>query len=60
VAQAVSFARESGYERMRLWTHRNQLAARKLYAAAGFAIVQTMAEKNFGKELIGEIWEILF
>jgi DNA-binding MarR family transcriptional regulator/GNAT superfamily N-acetyltransferase len=60
VAQAVSFARQSGYDRVRLWTHANQLAARKLYAGAGFAIVETMAETNFGKQLIGEIWEMRF
>jgi DNA-binding MarR family transcriptional regulator/GNAT superfamily N-acetyltransferase len=60
VAQAVSFALGSGYERMRLWTHTNQVSARKLYAAAGFAIVETMPEHNFGKELSGEIWEMRF
>jgi GNAT superfamily N-acetyltransferase len=60
VTQAVSFARGSGYERMRLWTHTNQESARKLYAAAGFAIVETMPERNFGKELNGEIWEMRF
>ena len=60
VAQAVSFARDNGYERMRLWTHTNQESARRLYAAAGFEIVETMPESNFGKELIGEIWELRF
>jgi DNA-binding MarR family transcriptional regulator/GNAT superfamily N-acetyltransferase len=60
VGQAVSFAREGGYRRMRLWTHGNQVAARKLYAAAGFAIVETMPENNFGKQLLGEIWEMHF
>ncbi len=60
VGQAVSFAREHGYARMRLWTHTNQAAARKLYAAAGFAIVETMPEHNFGKDLDGEIWEMRF
>ena len=57
VAQAVSFAGHNGYERMRLWTHTNQESARKLYAAAGFEIVETMPEHNFGKDLVGEIWE---
>ena len=60
VAQAVGFARENGYERMRLWTHANQESARKLYAAAGFQIVETMQEHNFGKDLEGEIWEMRF
>jgi DNA-binding MarR family transcriptional regulator/GNAT superfamily N-acetyltransferase len=60
VAQAIGFARSNGYERMRLWTHTNQDSARKLYAAAGFAIVETMPEHNFGKDLDGEIWEMRF
>lgn len=60
VTQAVSFARDNGYERMRLWTHTNQEAARNLYAAADFEIVETMPEHNFGKELMGEIWELRF
>lgn len=60
VAQAVGFARAHGFGRMRLWTHANQTSARKLYAAAGFAIVETMPEHNFGKDLDGEIWEIAF
>lgn len=60
VAQAVGFARDKGYERMRLWTHTNQESARKLYAGSGFTIVETMPEYNFGKELMGEIWELRF
>ncbi|RYE08914.1 MAG: MarR family transcriptional regulator [Hyphomicrobiales bacterium] len=60
VQQAVRFARDKGYERMRLWTHANQVSARRLYDAAGFAIVETMIEHNFGKDLDGEIWEMRF
>jgi len=60
VRQAVSFARANGYERMRLWTHTIQQAARRLYAAAGFAIVETIEEDNFGKAMTGEIWEMPF
>lgn len=60
VAQAVSFARDRGYARMRLWTHTIQEAARRIYAAAGFSVVETMPEQNFGKSLIGEIWEMRF
>jgi len=60
VKQAVGFARDNGYARMRLWTHTNQQSARKIYAAAGFSIVETMPEFNFGKQLMGEIWELAF
>ena len=57
VAQAVNFARDHGYERMRLWTHTIQASARRIYAAAGFNIVETMPEDNFGVQMLGEIWE---
>jgi DNA-binding MarR family transcriptional regulator/GNAT superfamily N-acetyltransferase len=59
-AQAVSFARDSGYKRMRLWTHTIQESARKVYAAAGFRIVETVEEDNFGMKVTGEIWEMVF
>ena len=59
VAQAVNFARDRGYRRMRLWTHEEQVSARRVYAAAGFAIVETIPEHNFGKEMVGEIWEMV-
>ena len=60
VAQAVSFARANDYSRMRLWTHTIQHSARKIYAAAGFTIVETIAEDNFGKQMVGEIFELVF
>jgi DNA-binding MarR family transcriptional regulator/GNAT superfamily N-acetyltransferase len=60
VNQAVSFARDNGYARMRLWTHTIQEAARRVYAAAGFAVVATIPEHNFGKVMTGEIWELGF
>lgn len=60
VDQCVAFAREAGYERMRLWTHTIQQSARKLYAAAGFAVVESKPHHAFGKDLISEIWEKRF
>jgi GNAT superfamily N-acetyltransferase len=60
VKQAVSFAQANGYERMRLWTHTIQQSARRIYAAAGFKVVETIEEHNFGKAMTGEIWEIRF
>jgi DNA-binding MarR family transcriptional regulator/GNAT superfamily N-acetyltransferase len=60
VDQAVNFARSSGYERMRLWTHTIQESARRLYAAAGFEVVESKAHHQFGKDLVAEIWEQRF
>ena len=60
VEQAVSFARDNGYQRMRLWTHTIQESARRIYAAAGFKVVETIPEDNFGLKMMGEIWELVF
>lgn len=60
VNQCVAFARDAGYRRMRLWTHSIQRAARSLYAAAGFRIVEEWDHESFGKELHAEIWELMF
>jgi DNA-binding MarR family transcriptional regulator/GNAT superfamily N-acetyltransferase len=60
VEQCVSFARDAGYERMRLWTHTIQESARRLYAAAGFTVVESGPHHSFGKDLVSEIWELRF
>lgn len=60
VDQCVAFARGAGYERMRLWTHSIQEAARKLYAGAGFTIAEEWDHESFGKQLHAEIWELRF
>jgi GNAT superfamily N-acetyltransferase len=60
VDQCVAFARDAGYERMRLWTHSIQVAARKLYAGAGFNLVEEWDHESFGKQLHAEIWELRF
>lgn len=57
VAEAVDFARRSGYRRMRLWTQSILVPARKIYAAAGFELVESNPHHSFGQDLIGEYWE---
>lgn len=58
VEQVVSFSRENGYQRVRLWTQSVLESARKIYAAAGFEKVEEGAHHSFGKDLIGEHWEL--
>lgn len=58
VDTAVAFARESGYARMRLWTHTIQASARRIYEAAGFRIAESEPHHSFGQDLISEIWEM--
>ncbi|MBX3548615.1 MAG: bifunctional helix-turn-helix transcriptional regulator/GNAT family N-acetyltransferase [Xanthobacteraceae bacterium] len=56
--ECVSFAKKCGYEKIVLWTQSELLAARKLYAKAGFALTGTKPHTDFGKKLVGEIWEL--
>jgi DNA-binding MarR family transcriptional regulator/GNAT superfamily N-acetyltransferase len=58
VDQVVTFSRDSGYDRVRLWTQSVLASARKIYTAAGFALVETHEHHSFGKDLMGEHWEL--
>lgn len=58
VEQVIRFARDRRYDRIRLWTQANLLGARKLYAAAGFVLTESRPHHSFGKDLVGEYWEL--
>ena len=57
VETAMTFARDSGYSRMTLWTNDVLIPARKLYQALGFAMVASEPYRGFGQDLVGETWE---
>lgn len=58
VDQVVHFARDKGYRKVRLWTQSDLVAARKIYAGAGFTLVESKPHHSFGRDLIGEYWEL--
>jgi len=58
VAECVQFARDAGYDVVRLWTHTVLVPARRIYEAAGFHIVSTAVHHEFGKAEQGETWEL--
>ena len=58
VDTCVEFARAAGYAEIMLWTHGVLLAARRLYAAAGFVVTETRTHDEFGKPEPGEIWRL--
>ncbi|MDE2397521.1 MAG: GNAT family N-acetyltransferase [Burkholderiales bacterium] len=58
VAECERFARERGYRRIRLWTNSVLLAARGIYAASGYHLVASESHRSFGRDLVGETWEL--
>lgn len=54
---SMAFAVAAGYSRMMLWTNRNLVAARGLYASAGFVMTLEEPYRGFGHDLVGETWE---
>jgi DNA-binding MarR family transcriptional regulator/GNAT superfamily N-acetyltransferase len=57
---AVGFARDARYNKLVLWTHHFQTAARKVYQAAGFRLVHSEKTHSFGVEVVSETWEMEF
>jgi DNA-binding MarR family transcriptional regulator/N-acetylglutamate synthase-like GNAT family acetyltransferase len=58
VDELLAFARAAGYRTVRLWTQSNLLAARHIYAKAGFQLVAEEPHHSFGQDLIAETWEL--
>lgn len=58
VDECIAFARARGYRTMVLWTNGVLTSARKIYQAAGFALVRSENHRSFGKDLVGQYWSL--
>ena len=58
VDKCIVHARSCGYRRITLWTNDILTAARGIYQSCGFALVHSEPHHSFGKDLVGETWEL--
>jgi GNAT superfamily N-acetyltransferase len=58
VDTCVAFARDAGYERMKLWTNHPLEAARHIYLSRGFTLVSEEPHESFGAQLRGQVYEL--
>jgi DNA-binding MarR family transcriptional regulator/GNAT superfamily N-acetyltransferase len=58
VEECIRFARAKGYRTLTLWTNDILVSARKIYQAAGFRLVHEERHRSFGKDLVGQNWDL--
>ena len=51
-------ARAKGYKVLTLWTNDVLGSARRIYEAAGFKLVAEERHHSFGKDLVGQNWNL--
>lgn len=58
VDTCIGRARELGYHRLTLWTNDVLTSARRIYEATGFRLTKEYAHRSFGRDLVGQVWDL--
>jgi GNAT superfamily N-acetyltransferase len=58
VDECIAFARKAGYQTLTLWTNSVLDSARRIYQAKGFTLIEEEQHHSFGKDLVGQNWEL--
>lgn len=58
VGECIAFARQAGYRKITLWTHSVLIVARNIYERAGFKLIDSKPHNSWGKEVVGETWDL--
>lgn len=58
IQACIDFANNAGYEHIDLWTQSVLEGARRLYAKAGFKMIETQPHSDWGVDLVGEFWSL--
>ena len=58
VRECLGFGRSAGYRKITLWTNDVLVSARRIYEAAGFCLVREERHHSFGRDLVGQYWEL--
>jgi DNA-binding MarR family transcriptional regulator/N-acetylglutamate synthase-like GNAT family acetyltransferase len=58
VEKCIKAARAIGYRHLVLWTNDVLVAARHIYETAGFRLIEEEPHHSFGKDLVGQTWQL--